>query len=122
MRLAKRCAVFVLGLVVLAAPVFGAEGESLYDKQSKHHFVPQAGFVPDEETAIKIAMAVWTPIYHFKYKPEDSQLYHAKLIGDVWHVNHPLPKATPTEVTMGGGPEAEIAKADGKILRVSFEQ
>ena len=89
MCLAKRCSVFVLGLVVLAAPVFGAEGESFYDKQSKHHFVPQAGFVPDEATAIKIAEVVWTPIYGNSLKAERP--FHAKLIGDVWHVEGSLP-------------------------------
>ncbi len=115
MRLAKRCSVFVLGLVVLAAPVFGAEGESLYDKQNTHHFVPQAGFVPDEATAIKIAEAVWTPIYGDILK--DGRPFHAKLIGDVWHIEGSMPKDA-----LGGVAEAEIAKADGKILRVSHGQ
>ncbi|MBI3996184.1 MAG: YbbC/YhhH family protein [Candidatus Omnitrophica bacterium] len=112
MRIRKRYVMLVLGLMMLAAPAFGAEGESFYDKQGDHHFVPKVGFVPDEDTAIKIAEAIWAPIYGESLN--DERPFHANLVGDIWHVEGSLP-----EGMSGGVAEAEIAKADGRILRVS---
>ena len=70
-------------------------------------------YVPDEKTAIKIALAVWHPIYGDKlinkYKP-----YHAELKKDsVWSIWGSLPRGT-----YGGTPEMLIQKSDGKILQV----
>ena len=105
---------FLLAIVVLAwsASSFGAEGGSFYDEQGKHHVVPKEGFVPDETTAMKIAEAIWLPIYGEHIK--DKQPFHARLVGDVWYVEGSLP-----EHSLGGVPEAEISKTDGRILRVS---
>ncbi len=50
---------------------------------------PVEGYVPDEETAIAIAMAVWTPIYG-KDRIEDKKPYKATLKGGVWHVREEL--------------------------------
>ena len=105
---------FLLAVLVLAwsTSSFGAEGQSFYDEQGKHHVVPKEGFVPDETTAIKIAEAVWLPIYGEHIK--DEQPFRAKLIGDVWYVEGSLP-----EHSFGGVAEAQIRKTDGSILRVS---
>ena len=100
-------------ILAFAAPAFAVEGNSFYDQEGKHHFVPEAGFVPDEQTAIRIAEAVWTPIYG-RQSIEARRPLRAKLIEGVWHVEGTLP-----EGMRGGTPEAEIAQADGKILRVS---
>jgi hypothetical protein len=35
----------------------------LASASQKHSYVPPKGFVPDEKTAIRIAEAVWSPIY-----------------------------------------------------------
>jgi hypothetical protein len=32
------------------------------DDQSEHNYRPEAGYVPDAETAMRIAEAVWLPI------------------------------------------------------------
>ncbi len=95
----------VVGQALVATPVFATD-------QGR---VPKKEFVPDEETAIKIAEAAWTPIFGDSLKNERP--FHAKLVGDVWYVEGSLP-----EGALGGVAEAEIAKADGKILRVSHGQ
>jgi hypothetical protein len=76
---------------------------------------PKDGFVPDAKTAIKIAVAVWEPIYGeaaiAKEKP-----YRAKLLTNtVWKVEGSLPAGIDV---MGGVATAFISKSDGKILDV----
>ena len=81
-------------------------------ENGNHNFVPKGGYVPDAKTAIKIAEAVWLPIYGeniYTKKP-----FTAQLKGDVWLVQGSLP-----ELMLGGVPSAEISKQTGKILRVS---
>lgn len=69
------------------------------------------GYIPDEETAIKIAEAVWLPIYGEKVN--DEKPFHAVLQNDsVWIVEGTLHNE------LGGVARAEIQKRDGKILRV----
>lgn len=80
----------------------------------EHNYKPAEGLVPDAETAIKIAVAVWGPIYG-KEHIEKQKPYIATLSNGVWHVQGSLPK----EFTAGGVAVAEISKTDGKILRVS---
>ncbi|MBI2386879.1 MAG: YbbC/YhhH family protein [Elusimicrobia bacterium] len=71
------------------------------------------GCVPNEETAIAIAVAVWNPIYG-KEKIESEKPFHARLSKGVWTVEGTLP-----EGWKGGTAEALIAKDDGRILRVT---
>ncbi len=81
-------------------------------ESSKHTFMPEQGYVPDAKTAIKIAEAIWLPIYGeriYKKKP-----FVAKLQGVVWVVQGSLPSQM-----LGGVPIAEISKKTGKVLRVS---
>jgi len=75
-------------------------------------FKPKEGYVPDAKTAIKIAVAVWEPIYGEKVIAIEKP-YIAKLSNDVWTVQGSLPKGT-----VGGIALAEISKDDGRILRV----
>jgi len=79
-------------------------------------FKPKRGYVPDEQTAIAIAVAVWTPIYG-KDHVESEKPFHAKLHGGVWTVTGSLP-----EGYVGGTALAEIAQDDGRILRVIHYQ
>ena len=69
------------------------------------------GFVQDEETAKKIAEAVWLPIYGKGIEKEEP--FVAVLNNGVWTVRGTLPKNY-----MGGVAEIQISKDDGKILRV----
>ena len=82
-------------------------------QQKKHSVVPKNGFVPDEKTAIRIAEAVWTPIYG-EEKLNAERPFHATLKAGVWTVEGSLP-----EGTLGGVAVAEIAQRDGRIIRVS---
>jgi hypothetical protein len=101
---------FIFGFVVVAVAVaFAAE-------TTKPSYKPKDGYVPDAKTAIKIAVAVWEPIYG-EQKIAGEKPYHASLTNGVWTVTGSLP-----EGMAGGVAIAEIAKDDGKILRVIHEQ
>jgi hypothetical protein len=103
----KRIRFLVFGLmVVLTITAFVIA-------ESKHNYKPKEGYVPDEKTAIRIAVAVWIPIYGEK-EIEGEKPYQAKLDKGVWTVEGSLP-----EGWLGGVAVAEIAKDDGCILRVS---
>jgi hypothetical protein len=74
---------------------------------------PKNGFVPDADTAIKIAVAVWEPIYGQK-KIAGEKPYRAKLLTNtVWRVEGSLP-----EGWSGGVATAFIAKDDARVLNV----
>jgi Na+-translocating ferredoxin:NAD+ oxidoreductase RnfG subunit len=79
---------------------------------NRPNYKPKDGYVPDEETAIIIAVAVWKPIYG-KEKIENEKPYKANLKNGVWTVTGSLPKGR-----KGGVAEAEISKDDGRILRI----
>lgn len=70
------------------------------------------GYVPDEVTAIKVAEAIWLPIYGddiYNKRP-----FHAKLKNNsIWIIQGSL---EPDE--LGGVPYAEIQKSDCRVLRV----
>jgi NTF2 fold immunity protein len=80
---------------------------------AKHNCVPPAGYVPDAKTAVRIAEAIWIPIYGAKTLA-DEKPFVATRRGDVWYVHGTMPKNTP-----GGTAEAEIDTRSGRILRVS---
>jgi len=74
--------------------------------------MPPSGYVPDAATAIKIAVAVWEPIYGRK-QIQSQKPFRATLRDGVWTVYGSLPPNTP-----GGVAEADISKKDGRVLRV----
>lgn len=68
-------------------------------------------YVPNKETAIKVAEAIWLPIYGDRIY--NSKPFVAKLVNDkIWIV-----QGTLTE-TKGGVPYIEIQRKDCKILKV----
>jgi hypothetical protein len=98
-------ALWYLSLVLTAAT-------ALHGAERKHNYMPPAGCVPDAATAIKIAVAIWEPIYGAKHIAAKKP-FHATLHDGIWSVYGSLPKGW-----VGGVPEAEISQKDGKILRV----
>jgi hypothetical protein len=96
----------VLSTIVVSVGVHAEEGVM-------HNYKPAVGYVPDKETAIAIAVAVWNPIYG-KVNIEKKKPFKATLKGGIWYVTGSLPFGW-----AGGVPEAEISKDDGRILRVS---
>lgn len=78
-----------------------------------HNYKPAAGYVPDAATAIRIAVAVWNPIYGEKQIASEAP-YRAVLKDGVWIVEGSLPKGH-----IGGVAIAEISKDNAAVRRVS---
>lgn len=97
----------VLIVFALIGLAFSTNGED------NHTFKSKAGYVPDAETAIAIAVAVWNPIYG-KEKIRREAPYNAALSQEVWTITGSLP-----EKMVGGVAVVEISKNDGRILRMS---
>jgi hypothetical protein len=98
-----------ISIVMLASAAAFTGGQ----EGPKHNYVPKDGYVPTSEVAIKIAVAVWEPIYGADNIAAEKP-YRAALAGGVWTVEGSLP-----EGMKGGVAEAEIARADGRIMRIS---
>ncbi len=102
---------FMMAKFLVAATVAAvlASGAIADDEE----FVPAAGFVPNAETAMRIAEAVWIPIYGEKLIASEKP-FKARLRDGVWIVTGAdLPQGW-----HGGVAEAHISKRDGRILRV----
>jgi len=88
-------------------------------------FQPPQGYVPDSKTAIRIAVAVLSPIYGEK-QIQSEKPFHASLKHGVWTVNGSLPNPTAGgkvvagyhAVVVGGTALIQISKKDGHILFV----
>lgn len=100
----------IVGLALVAA---GLPLWAYTQRTQPHSYVPSQGFVPDSITAVRIAVAVWSPIYG-EAQIRGEQPYRARLRDSIWVVEGSLPPRTP-----GGVAVAEIARRDGRILRVS---
>jgi hypothetical protein len=88
----------------------------LTGKSAQHSYVPKAGFVPDEKTAVRVAEAVLVPIYG-EEQVTSERPFVATLNekGDKWTVYGTLP----VQYNKGGVATVEIVKADGRIVRVT---
>lgn len=112
----KRNATFFL--IVAAILVFSLSDSYIVGQNKKYAIgsIPKKGFVPDKETAEKIALAVWLPIYGRNIYNEAP--YRVKLLeNEIWLVKGTLPKGT-----LGGVAIIKIQKKDGKILMVAHEK
>ena len=96
----------ILFLAVLLIPAFCCS------QAARPSYQPKDGFVPDAATAIAIAQAVWGPIYGQERIAQEKP-FKAVLRKGVWTVEGSLPRGY-----MGGVALAEIAKQDGRVLRV----
>jgi hypothetical protein len=101
-----------MGSQCIAAPL--AAAVVLAAEVTKHSVKPKDGFVPDAETAIKIAVAVWEPIYS-EHKIAGEKPYRARV--DMKRVRKA--EGSQPKGWLGGVAIAEIAKNDGRIVRVS---
>ena len=82
---------------------------------------PINGIVPDSATAVRIAVAVWIPLYG-EASIMKEQPFVAVLQDSVWTVRGTLASCGPNCVVTGGTVEAKIAKRDGRILFVTHYQ
>jgi len=99
----------------------GQSGYFFYHEDSRElplywGYKPKEGFVPTKDVAIKIAVAVWEPIYGAEHIAAEKP-YQARLTNGVWIIEGSLPHGR-----IGGVAEARISKDDGKILTVSHGQ
>jgi hypothetical protein len=83
------------------------------EASESHTSFPKEGYVPNEEAAIKIAVAVWEPIYGSK-KIAQEKPYKAKLQNGVWLVTGSLKSGW-----KGGVAEIEICKTTAQVIRLS---
>ncbi len=81
--------------------------QTLFIKECKDSYC-----VPDASTAIKVAEALWVPVYG-KDLVESEKPFWAKLINGVWHVGGTL------RTEFGGTVSAEIRKKDCQVLRIT---
>jgi hypothetical protein len=100
---------FVLGVAVVGATV-------IVGAQARPNVKPKDGYVPNAATAVVIGVAVLRPIYGESSVTSHTP-YRATLADGVWTVRGTLPPGT-----VGGTPVAEIAKDDGRVVRVFHEQ
>lgn len=94
----------------------------------KNSYVPDSGFVPNKEVAVKIAKAIWYPIYNEEDKDINYKNYAVALIGDTaWIVTRNVDLSSKVErnsvtITLCGEPYILIRKKDGKILKVTHTE
>ncbi len=92
--------------------------------QPRHNYAPPNGVVPNEETAVRIAEAVLSPVYG-RSLIESERPFHAMLAGDIWTVTGSMHCER-----LGGGPhscvggvaEIDISKHDGRVTRITHGQ
>jgi hypothetical protein len=96
-------ALFFVSTLLFTSVSIGADQNS---------YKPKQGYVPDEQTAIVIAVAVWIPLYG-REQIENEKPYRASLKDGVWTVRGTLHKGF-----KGGTAEAKISKDSGCILEV----
>lgn len=77
---------------------------------------PITNLVPDEKTAVAIAIAVLIPIYGRRQIAQEMP-FRAKLNGDVWRVEGSLPWGY-----VGGVAEIEISKEDARVISIIHGQ
>jgi hypothetical protein len=76
--------------------------------------VPPEGFVPDANKAIKIAVAIWEPIFGRKEIASEMPCRAKLLTNTVWVVEGSLPK--------GGVAIAYVAKGDARVSSVYLKK
>lgn len=89
--------------------------DAFSQQRKKNEGVYIKDLVPDSTTAIKIAEAIWLPIYGEKVLREKP--YNAELKDSTWLVYGTLPLNS-----LGGVAFIEIRKTDCKILKVWHEK
>ena len=106
----RKSIVAVLLIMIATIPRMGVS-------QSNHSVpVPKDGFVPSAATAVTIAEAVLIPIYG-RENIRSQKPFEVKKTGEKWIVN-----GTRRKGWVGGIATIEIARTDGRILRVSHSK
>jgi hypothetical protein len=104
-------------LVCLVCAAIAGPSVVAAQQEPRPAYEPPQGFVPDSATAVRIAVAVWTPIYG-RTEIRSEAPYRATLRDSVWTVVGSF-HCERGVTCLGGVAVAEIAKRDGRIIRVS---
>jgi NTF2 fold immunity protein len=107
----------VAALALMIASVGGSLAAQSPAVEAEHSYIPPNGFVPDRETAVRIAEAVLTPIYSAKTIRAELPL-RASLASGIWTVVGTM-RCARVSSCPGGVAIVEISKKDARILRVS---
>ncbi len=101
--------VFLIIILVVIPQIVSSQ-----EDDDENYYRPDEGFVPDKETAIKIAEVIWLPIYGDNIY--ENQPFNAVLSADkkIWTVKGTFDN----KYILGGVPYAKIRKKDGKIIGV----
>ena len=78
--------------------------------------LPSNGIIPDEVTAVKVAEAIFLPVFGQEEVTEFLP-YHAQLKDGIWTVYGTLKPNS-----RGGTPQLKIQKKDGKVLDIWHSQ
>ena len=107
----KSVQVFVFILAMLAVSLAAAYNQS----QPEPSFHPKDGFVPNAETAVRVAEAVLIPVYGEKQVLSERP-FKATLEGDAWSVEGALHCGGAGKNCNGGTAVVKISKGSGQIL------
>jgi hypothetical protein len=107
-------------VVVAAVGVAAISTAAAQGPDASANYKPPSGYVPDAATAIRIAVAVWSPIYGEK-QIDSEKPYVASLKDKVWTVVGTF-HCPAVHHCVDGVALAEISKQDGTILRVIHGQ
>lgn len=105
----------ILLITTLAASGYACAGtgsNALKETANTQGFLPKAGMVPDAQTAIAIAVAVWNPVYGEKEIASEKP-YQAVLTNGRWTVTGSVPNGW-----VGGVATAVIDKRDGRVIKI----
>ena len=112
--------ILIFSLILILVIIFLITPVKFRGSRNLEFNKPEKGIVPDEKTAIKIAESISLPIFGENIK--DYKPFHAELLNDsIWHV-YGVPKKSSFMVQLGGAPEFEILKKDGRILNVKLSR
>ena len=109
MAIQRHVTSLLLGVAVLGV-------SAIVGAQVRANVKPKDGYVPNAVTATAIGVAVLSPIYG-ESSVASHKPYTATLADGIWTVRGTLPAGT-----LGGTAVAEIAKDDGRVVRVFHEQ
>lgn len=109
----KRFILLFFSFMLINIPV------GLAEESQRHSVIPKEGFVPDQNTAVQIAVAILGPIYG-EEQIEKEKPFNATLKNEIWRVEGSLPKSLfENGIVLGGVAMVEISKKDARILWVS---
>ena len=105
----------ILGISYLDSNGLANESERI--KMASRGYMPKEGFVPDAQTAIRVALVILTRIYG-QQKIESEAPFRAELRDGVWTIEG---RELPRDMA-GGVAIIKLSKQNGRILYVNHEK